>query len=72
MEKGESRKKGIAITAVVAIAALKPTNYMELSVVVGIVLIALYAINRQANIDKGEKNGLSKNNTTADTNKQNP
>ena len=72
MEKGESRTKGIALTAIVAIAALNPLTYFDLSMVAGIVLVALYAIKRQAKIDEGEKNGLGKNNTTADTNKQNP
>lgn len=58
--KGESRKKGIALTAILALAALKPANYIELGVAGGIVLIAIYAINRQANIDK-EKNNVKEN-----------
>ena len=51
----ESRKKGIAIAAITALVAYQPSNYIELSVAVGVVIIVLYAINRQSNLDKGEK-----------------
>ncbi len=55
MEKAnESRKKGIAFMAITAIAALHPETYIELVVPVCILIIACYAIRRQANLDEGE------------------
>ncbi|KKN78869.1 hypothetical protein LCGC14_0346410 [marine sediment metagenome] len=57
MEKTvESRKKGIAITAITALVAYRPETYIELAVCGCVLIIAVYAINRQWNIDNGEKN----------------
>ena len=52
---GESRKKGIAITAILALAAMKPSNKTELSIAGGITLIAIVAILVQAYLDKEKK-----------------
>ena len=51
----ESRKKGIAITALVA---YKPTTYIEITVAVCVLIIACYAIRCQSKetLNKGEKN----------------
>ena len=52
----ESKKKGIALTAMGLLVAYKPTTYIELAVAGCVLIIALYAINRQAVIDNGGKN----------------
>ena len=52
----ESRKKGIAMTAVLALAAMKPTNRTELAIAGFITLIAIVAISWQWNLDKEKKN----------------
>ena len=52
----ESRKKGIAIAAITALVAYKPTTYIELAVAGCVLIIAIYAIRRQANTDdNGDK-----------------
>lgn len=51
----ESKKKGLAVTAVVGLLAYQPSTWQEISVAVLVTLIVLYAINRQANIDDKEK-----------------
>lgn len=50
----ESRKKGIALTAMGLLVAYKPSNYMELAVAGCVLIIACYAINRQSNLDDKE------------------
>ena len=54
----ESRKKGIAITAITALVAYKPTTYIEITVAVCVLIIACYAIRCQSKetLNKGEKN----------------
>ena len=51
----ESRKKGIALTAITALVAFKPTTYIELAVAGCVLIIAIYAINRQSTLDKGKE-----------------
>lgn len=51
----ESRKKGIAIAAITALVAYKPETYIELAVCGCVLIIAVFAINRQWNIDKETK-----------------
>lgn len=52
----ESKKKGLAVTAIVALTAMKPASRTELVVVGGVVLIALVGILVQAYLDRGKKN----------------
>ena len=61
----ESKKKGIALTAMGLLVAYKPTTYIELAVAGAVLIIAIYAINRQAVIDKGDKNETKTDNTGA-------
>ena len=51
-QKGESRKKGIAITAMTGILAYHPKTWIEIVAAILVAGIAFYAINRQSNIDK--------------------
>ena len=52
----ESRKKGIAITAILALAAMKPTNKTELAIAGGITVIALAALVAQTILDRQKNN----------------
>ena len=63
----ESRKKGIAMTAVLALAAMKPTNRTELAIAGFITLIAIVAISWQWNLDKEKKNENKTDNTDVPT-----
>lgn len=56
----ESKKKGLAVTAVVGLLAYQPKTWQEISVAVLVTIIVMYAINRQANIDNG-KNSVDNN-----------
>ena len=67
----ESRKKGVAITAILALAAMKPTNNPELIVAGAIAAIAIVAICVQGLLDTQKKEkittkpeGEQKNETT--------
>lgn len=62
----ESRKKGIAIAAITALVAYKPSNYIELAVAGCVLIIAVYAINRQSNLDKEKKYEENSNNLIGD------
>lgn len=54
---GESKKKGIAITTITGLLAYQPKTWIEVIVAVLVVAVAVYAINRQASLDKEKKNG---------------
>ena len=56
MNTGESRKKGIALTAILALAAMKPANRTELAVAGGIVLIAIVGILAFTYLERGKRN----------------
>ena len=55
MNNGESRKKGIAVTSILALAAMKPSNKTELAIAGFITVIAVIAIGAQAYLDKEKK-----------------
>jgi hypothetical protein len=54
-QQGESRKKGIAVTAVLALAAMKPTNRTELAIAGCITVISIIAIICFAYLEKEKK-----------------
>lgn len=58
---GDSRKKGIAVTAITAIVALKPQTYMDLAVVAGVVIIAVYGMHLFAWLEKKPKIDVDNN-----------
>ena len=60
---GESKKKGIAVAAITALVAYHPETYLQFGVCLCVLIIAVYAINRQANLDKGEKHENQVDNT---------
>jgi hypothetical protein len=60
----ESRKKGIAISAITALVAYKPSTKVELVVAGCVTLIALAAIYLQAKSDDKEKPDAPSGETT--------
>lgn len=51
----ESKKKGIAVTGIIALAALKPTSKTELVIAACITVIVIVAISWQGFLDRAKK-----------------